>query len=182
MIESAWSTHLAQKGRQRMVIYEIAEILGRIDKKQSRWEFLAYYWKSLIWAHGPFLHRRSHILADIPTTCPWASGTQTHCWYIGYCSKGCISKFISHFGPTHPCTCCWYIGYLFQRGVINYTNIGVGTQLRLGHAQSKKRFFKLHLLNYLWGMMLPHLWVILLEYLEEKNSLKNWWFDSWAWL
>ena len=40
---------------------------------------------------------------------------------------------------------------------INYTNIGVGTQLRLGYAQSKKRFFTLHLLNYLRGMMLPHL-------------------------
>ena len=59
MIESAQSTHLAQEGRQRIVPYE-KNGNTRIEKHKSL-RIFGLLLKSLIRAHGSFLHRRSHM-------------------------------------------------------------------------------------------------------------------------
>ena len=51
MIESTWSTHLAQKGRQRIGLYENTEI-----SELTKHKLLRNFGLLLIRAHGPFLH------------------------------------------------------------------------------------------------------------------------------
>ena len=60
MIESAWSTHLAQKVRQRIVLYENTKISELTKHKALRnFGLLLKITNSGTWS---FLHRRSHIL------------------------------------------------------------------------------------------------------------------------